>query len=199
MKVILSQNVPNLGDMGSEVNVSPGYARNFLFPRKLAVQLDSTSAKQLEHERRIIAKREAEHRKVMEDVAKGMSGLKVEITARSGDEGKLFGSVTTANIAAALNDLGHVVDRRNVKLDGPIKSLGSYVVAVRLAKDVDANVTIDVIAETVEEVTAEESTELLEQAIAEVDAEEEAASGAAVENDATPAPEAPTEDAEQSE
>ncbi len=210
MKVILSQNVANLGDMGSEVNVSPGYARNFLFPRKLAVQLDSTSAQQLEHERRIIGKRETEHRKAMEGVAKGMSAIKIELTARAGDEGTLFGSVTTANIAAALKDLGHEVDRRNIKLDGPIKSLGSYEVAIRLAKDVDAKVTIEVSAEVVEEPAAEESTELLDQAIAEADADEQAASGAAPEaveaasgaadgEEVASASEAPTEDAEKSE
>lgn len=193
MKVILSQNVPNLGDMGSEVNVSPGYARNFLFPRKLAVQIDSASAQQLEHERRIIAKRETAHRKVMEGVAATMSGVKIELTARVGEEGKLFGSVTTANIAAALKDLGHEVDRRNIKLESPIKTLGSYEVAIRLAKDVDATVTVEVNAEEVEAAAAteaEESTALLDEAIAEADAEEDAARGVVPEvpvaEDATP-------------
>lgn len=211
MKVILSENVANLGDMGSEVNVSAGYARNFLFPRKLAVQMDSASAQQLEHERRIIAKREAQHRTLMEGVAKGMSGVKIEVTARAGEEGKLFGSVTTANIAAALKDLGHEVDRRNIKLEAPIKSLGSYEVAIRLAKDVDAKVKIEVNPEVVEEPTAEESTELLDAAIAEADADENVASGAVADaaEAAAPetvdteagdtAPEATTEDAEQSE
>lgn len=192
MKVILSQNVPNLGDMGSEVNVSPGYARNFLFPRKLAVQIDSASAKQLDHERKIIAKREQEHRKVMEGVAGGMKGTKVEITARAGDEGKLFGSVTTANIAAALKDLGHEVDRRNIKLEAPIKSLGSYEVAIRLAKDVEASVIIEVSAEEVEAAPAEEAEEskaLLEAAIAEADAEEAEATETASEVATSEAPE----------
>ncbi len=190
MKVILSQNVPNLGDMGSTVNVSPGYARNFLFPRRLAVQIDSASAQQLEHERKIIAKRELEHRKAMEDVAKGMATIKIELTARAGEEGKLFGSVTTANIAAALNDLGHEVDRRNIKLEAPIKTLGSYEVAIRLAKDVDAKVTIEVSAEEVEVAVAEESTALLDEAVAEVDAEEAAERGAAPEAASAGAPEA---------
>jgi len=194
VKVILSQNVPNLGEIGAEVNVSRGYARNFLFPRRLAVQLDSASAQQIEHEKRIIAKRETENGKEMEGVAAGMKGAKIEITARAGDGGKLFGSVTTANIAAALNDLGHVVDRRAVKLESPIKSLGSYEVAVRLAKDVETIVVVDVNAEELEE-TPEESTELLEAAIAEVDAEEEAEQAPAAEKAPEASEEATTEDA----
>jgi len=199
VKVILSQNVTNLGDMGSTVNVSPGYARNYLFPRKLAVQIDSASAQQLEHERNIIAKREAVHRKAMEGVAKGMSGIKIELTARSGDEGKLFGSVTTANIAAALKDLGHDVDRRNIKLEAPIKSLGSYQVAVRLAKDVDATIAVEVSAEEVEVPTAEESTALLDEAIAAADAEESGEVAAAPEASAENAAPAVAEEAKSDE
>ena len=121
----------------------------------------------------------------MEGVAQSMSGVIIQLTARSGDEGKLFGSVTTANIAAALNDLGHEVDRRSIKLEVPIKTLGSYEVAIRLAKDVDAKITVEVKAEEVEAAAAEqaeESTALLEEAITEVDTEEMAASGAASEN-----------------
>lgn len=172
MKVMLCQSVPNLGEIGATVNVAAGYARNFLFPRKLAVQIDSVSAQQIAHETRIIRKREEEHRAAMHGVAGEMAKLQIEIPARAGTEGKLFGSVTTANIAAALKDLGHEVDRRNIKLEAPIKSLGSYSVPIRLATDVEASITVQVIAEA-EEAAPEPAAEPVAVEAAE-DAEAEA-------------------------
>ncbi len=156
MKVILSENVPNLGEMGTTVKVASGYARNFLLPRKLAVPAESGSAKQIEHEMRIIRKREEKHRATMAQYAKTLEALTVEIKVRAGEEDKIFGSVTSANIADKLKELGHTVDKKSVHLEEPIKSLGIYSVPVRLAKGIDANVKVSVEAEAKPEEKKEE-------------------------------------------
>src|SRR5690606_29934457 len=124
VKVILSENVPNLGEMGETVRVKDGYARNYLFPRNLAVPAESGSAKQIEHEMRMIKKREEKRKIALREVVKQMEALTVEIKARAGEEDKIFGSVTSAMIAEKMKELGHEVDRRSVKLEEPIKALG---------------------------------------------------------------------------
>lgn len=147
MKVILCQNVRNLGSMGATVNVADGYARNFLIPRKLAVSADSASARQIEHEMRNIRKREERLVVELKAVAKQMEALTLEIKARAGEEEKIFGSVTNVAIAEALREKGFDVDRRSIHLDEPIKSLGIYTVPVRLGNGVDATVKVWVVAE----------------------------------------------------
>jgi large subunit ribosomal protein L9 len=142
VKVILSENVPNLGEMGAEVKVADGYARNFLLPRKLAVRADSASAKQIDHEKRIIGKREEKQRAVFAEQAKHLEALTVEIKVRAGEEEKIFGSVTTANIADALKKMGQDIDRRAIQLEEPIKSIGIFSVPVRLARDIEANIKV---------------------------------------------------------
>ncbi len=178
MKVILCESVSNLGEMGETVKVTDGYARNFLFPRKLAVGIESASAKQLEHEMRIIKKREETRRAELAEYAKKVEGVTVEIKARAGENDKIFGSVGTAHIAKALKELGHVVERKNIKLDAPIKELGVFTVPVRLGFDIEANVKVWVTGEETEEAGAEQETqdtgrELLDAAIREADAAEE--------------------------
>lgn len=142
MKVILSQDVPNLGKMGVTVNVADGYARNFLLPRKLAVSASSSSAKQIEHEMRIIRRREEKRREEMMAVAKQLAGLTLEFKARAGEEDKIFGSVTSAHIAEKLAELGHAIDRKSIVLDEPLKSLGVFSVAVKLPGGIDASVKV---------------------------------------------------------
>ena len=158
MKVILCEHVSNLGEMGDTVSVADGYARNYLIPRKLAVQSDSASAKQIEHERRRIKKREEKVRGALQDVAEKLGALTVEITMRAGEDEKLFGSVTTANIAARLKELGHEVDRKSVGLTEPIKTLGVFSVPVKMGSGVEANVKVWVSAEQEAEAPAEAST-----------------------------------------
>ncbi|MCP4640486.1 MAG: 50S ribosomal protein L9 [bacterium] len=172
MKVILCENVANLGEMGTTVNVAAGYARNYLIPRKLAVSTDSASAKQIEHEMHIIRKREAKLREELNAVAKGLESVTVEFKARAGEEDKIFGSVTSANIADALKELGHDVDRKRVLLKEPIKQLGIYTVPVRLMSGIEANVKVWVQNETPapEEKPAEEAEETSEAAAAEAPA-----------------------------
>ncbi|MCX5757700.1 MAG: 50S ribosomal protein L9 [Candidatus Hydrogenedentes bacterium] len=146
MKVILSHDVPNVGKMGVTVNVADGFARNFLLPRRLAVGANSATAKQIEHELRIIKKREERQRAVLTAEAKKLEGVTVEIKARAGEEEKIFGSVTTANIAEKLGELGFTVDRKAIALEEPIKSLGIFAVPVKLASGIEATVKVWVTA-----------------------------------------------------
>jgi len=142
MKVILSQDVPDLGTMGAEVNVAKGYARNYLLPRKLAVQADSATAKQIEHEKRVIQRREEKQRTAFGALAETLNNVTVEFKARAGEEDKIFGSVTNAHIAEKLAEMGHHVDRKAVLLEEPIKSLGIFLVPVRLSSDIKANLKV---------------------------------------------------------
>lgn len=142
MKVILNEDVPNVGKMGASVKVADGYARNFLLPRKLAVRADSSNAKQIDHEIRVIRKREEKQRAALAAVAKALDGVTVEFKMRAGEEEKLFGSVTTGQIAEKLAELGHPVDRKAIALDEPIKALGIHTVTVRLTSGIEATVKV---------------------------------------------------------
>ncbi|GAB4387290.1 MAG: 50S ribosomal protein L9 [Thermodesulfovibrionales bacterium] len=147
MKVILKEDVKNLGAMGDVVNVTPGYARNFLFPKGLAADADVKNIKALEHEKRVIEER----RKKLVEKAQGLAGqlssVTVGLKAKAGEEGKLFGSITSKDIAEALAEKGYEVDRRKIVLEEPIKRVGSHQVAVKLGHDVTATVTVEVEAE----------------------------------------------------
>ncbi len=142
MKVILSQDVPNVGKMGSEVQVAAGFARNFLLPRKMAVQADSATAKQIQHEMRIIRRREEKQRAVLTEFAKKLESVTVEIKARAGEEEKLFGSVTNVQIAEKLAEMGYEIDRRQITLEEPIRSLGIFSVPVHLASGIEPSVKV---------------------------------------------------------
>ena len=164
MKVILSKDVPNLGRAGETVNVADGYARNFLMPRQMAVSAHSGSAKQLEHQRRVIQLREEKRRGRMAEIAGNIGGLTIEFAMHSGTEDKIFGSVTAAHIAERLHELGYDVDRKAVRLHEPIKTLGVFVVPLELTADITAEVTVwvssldrDESIESVEEVVEQAS------------------------------------------
>lgn len=173
MKVILCENVPNLGEMGSTVKVAPGYARNFLLPRKLAVPAESGSAKQIEHELRIIHRREEKLRVKLAEEAKKLENITIEIKAKAGEEDRIFGSVTTAQIAERLKPLGYAVDRKSIHLDEPIRTIGIHIVAVKLMKGVEAKVKVWVQKEQEEAPVVEEVAAPV--AAAEEPAQEEAA------------------------
>ena len=145
MKVILCENVPNLGEMGTTVKVAPGYARNFLLPRKLAVPAVSGSAKQIEHEMRNIKRREEKVRVQLAEEAKKLTAISIEIKAKGGEEGKIFGSVTNVQIAEALKALGYAVDRKSIHIDEPIRTLGPHDVSVKLMRGIEAKVTVVVV------------------------------------------------------
>jgi large subunit ribosomal protein L9 len=142
VKVILCENVPNLGEMGSTVKVAEGYARNYLLPRKMAVPAESNSAKQIEHEMRNIKRREDKLRTEMTAVAKKIEALTIEFTMRAGEEDKLFGSVTAAQISESLSALGYEVDRKNITIEEPIRTLGIFTVSAKLAKGVEAKIKV---------------------------------------------------------
>lgn len=160
MNVILCEDVDNLGDMGETVKVAPGYARNFLFPRRLAVAADSASAKQIEHELRIIKRKDEKRRAALSVVANDLGKVTVAIKMRAGENEKLFGSVTSAHIAEHLAEMGHVVDKRQIKLAEPIKALGIYSVAIRLATGIEPEIKVWVspIEEPKEEAPVEEES-----------------------------------------
>jgi len=122
--------------------VADGYARNFLLPRKLAVSADSASATQIEHDMGIIKVREEKKRANLREYAKQLDKVTVEIKARAGEEDKLFGSVTAAQIADGLKELGHTIDRKNLQLADPIKTLGIFTVPVKLGLGVTAEIKV---------------------------------------------------------
>jgi len=148
MKVILTEEVPNLGAAGNVVNVAAGYARNYLLPRKLAIQATTGNVKALDHHRRTIEARQKKLAQGAESVGRRVSATSITITARAGEAGRLYGSVTSADIAAELKRvLDLEVDKRKIEIPEPIKVLGEHTVKVRLHRDVQVSVTVSVVAE----------------------------------------------------
>ncbi len=146
VKLILTEDVPSLGEAGDVVNVRPGFARNFLLPQGKAVPATAAKVKEIEHHKRVIAERVARERKQLDGERERLERVELEIAANAGEEGKLFGSVTSAQVAELLGARGFSIDRRKIQLDEPIKELGDHVVAVRLHRDVVARVRIKVSA-----------------------------------------------------
>ena len=147
VQVILRDDVPNLGKIGDVVRVKPGYARNFLLPRGLAVEANPKNLRMLEHHKRVItAKADREH-KSAEASAKRLDGLQLTVRARAGEEGRLFGSVTNMDVERLLAEKGFQVDRRRIALAEPIKQLGTFPVTVQVGRTVRATVQLTVEAE----------------------------------------------------
>src|SRR4051812_36846616 len=130
MEVILREDIDKLGTRGQVVKVAPGYARNFLLPRKLAVDANDSNKKIVEQERQSHLRKEAKLQGDASDLAKLMANVEVTIAQKAGDNDQLFGSVTSNDIAVALEKQGYKIDRRKVHLDEPIKTLGDYKVSV---------------------------------------------------------------------
>jgi large subunit ribosomal protein L9 len=147
MKLILREDVPNLGKSGELVNVKPGYGRNYLLPRKLAVLANEANVKQLEHDRAVISARQAKLRGNAEAQAKRIGAVSITIARKVGEQEKLFGSVTALDIAEALASKGQKVDRRHIHLPEPIKSIGTHEVEIRLHRDVTTKIQVDVVPE----------------------------------------------------
>lgn len=151
MEVILQQDVDNLGHMGDVVRVKPGYARNFLLPRGLAVLADRKNLAELEHQKRGVAARRAKAEKAAQDSARKLEGVVVRIEARAGEEGRLFGSVTNQDVQRALAAQGLEMDRKKILLDAPIKALGEFDVAVSLGVGVKGKIKVAVVRNAAEE------------------------------------------------
>lgn len=147
MKVILKEDVKNLGVAGSVVNVADGFAKNFLIPRNLAVEASTKNIKALEQARKKIEDEVRKAKDRAQELSNKLSSLTIQIQAKAGEEGKLFGSITNADISEALKREGYDIDRKKVVLDEPIKRLGTYTVQVKVYQDIVATVNINVIAE----------------------------------------------------
>lgn len=146
VQVILSEDVSNLGHPGDVVRVRAGYARNYLLPRKLAVEANPRNLREFEHQKRIaMLKREALKGQAL-TLKEKLEVVQLKLSARTGEEGKLFGSVTNLDLERALREQGFEIDRRRILLGEPIKQLGSYTVTVRLQPEVEATVKFTVAA-----------------------------------------------------
>ena len=144
VQVILNDDLPNLGRPGDVVKVRAGYARNYLLPRKLAVEANPRNLRAFEHQKRLaMVKREALRAQAMTEKEK-IEALHLTLTAHAGEEGKLFGSVTNLDLERALHQAGFSIDRRRILLADPIKQVGDYSVIVRLQPEIDANLRFSV-------------------------------------------------------
>jgi large subunit ribosomal protein L9 len=142
MKLILREDVYNLGNSGEVVTVKDGYARNFLLPRNLAMLASDANVRQLDHEKKVISVRQDKLKGAAQEQAKALSNVSVKIKRKVGEQDKLFGSVTALDIAEALAAAGHKFDRRLIHLPEPIKAVGSFPVELRLHRDVHTSVTV---------------------------------------------------------
>ena len=147
MDVILLEDMDNLGGIGALVKVAPGFARNFLLPKKLARQASKQNKRQLEHDMRVAEYRRAKAQAVAHATLSQLAAIKVEIARKVGEQDKLYGSVTTADIAAALAAQKIDIDKRKIKLHEPIKALGLYDVDIRLQAELSATIKVSVVAE----------------------------------------------------
>jgi large subunit ribosomal protein L9 len=147
MEVILREDIEKLGARGEVVKVAAGYARNFLLPKRLAVAATASNKKIVDQERDAHLRRDAKLAGEARDLGSMLAGVTVTIKQKAGEEGQLFGSVTSKDIAEALERQNYNVDRRKIQLDDPIKQLGEYNIPVRLHKDVTAELKVHVVAE----------------------------------------------------
>jgi large subunit ribosomal protein L9 len=139
MQIILIQDVDNLGKAGELVSVKPGFGRNFLIPRGMAVTATTGNVKRLEHEKRVVEKRVAKERAGAQSIAERLNGITLQFERNVGEDDKLFGSVSNRDIADQLKRAGIEIDHRKIELEHPVKALGKYEVVVRLGSGVVAN------------------------------------------------------------
>ncbi|MBV8205914.1 MAG: 50S ribosomal protein L9 [Acidobacteria bacterium] len=155
MEVILKEDVPKLGSRGDVVKVAEGYGRNYLLPRKLAIEANAATKGVIEQMKAAALRRSAREKGEAEQLAKQFDGVKVIFHRKTGEHDQLFGSVTASDVAHELEKQGLHVDRRKIHLNEPLKSLGEYTVPIRLHKDVTAPVQVAVLKEGGEEAPSE--------------------------------------------
>jgi large subunit ribosomal protein L9 len=148
MEVILREHVDKLGRRGDVVKVAEGYARNYLLPRKLALAVTENNKRQIDREKKVAEVRELEEKSAAEAVAERLGQLDVSVARRVGENNTLYGSVTSADIAQALAAKGFEIDKKKIQLPDPIKALGETSVAVRIHRDVTAQVKVKVVPES---------------------------------------------------
>ena len=147
MQVILREDIEKLGKIGDLVKVADGYARNFLVPMKKAIEATPKNVNAMEHARKMVSDRIRKLKKEATTEADKIKGLSITIKAKTGEEGKLFGSVTSMDIAEAAKAQGVVIDKRKIVLAEPIKRLGDFTVVVKLHADIAAELKVSVVAE----------------------------------------------------
>ncbi|MFO0708150.1 MAG: 50S ribosomal protein L9 [Nitrospira sp.] len=145
MKVILQETMDGVGHLGDLIDVRDGFARNFLLPRKKAVEANSRSIKAFEHAKRVAAEKAKKEKIEIEAHAKKVSAVTLTIEAQVGKDDKMFGSVTAKDVAEGLAAQGFTIDRRKIQLPHPIKELGTVTVPVKMPRDVTATVTVRVV------------------------------------------------------
>ncbi len=147
MKVILKETIKHVGKTGQIVEVKDGYARNYLIPKGFALEANIKNVRSLEHEVRVLQERAKKNRDSAQDLADRVSALTLTIMAKGGEEGKLFGSVTTMDVADALVKEGIEIDKRKIFMEEPIKRIGSYSASIKLHPDVSVQLNIQVVQE----------------------------------------------------
>ena len=147
MKIILRQDHEKLGEAGNIINVKPGFARNFLIPQGIAMAASPQNKKRFENEKKQMNWRKEQEKRKAEELAKQLESVSCTITVQVGEEDKLFGSVTSQNIAESLAAQEYEIDKRKIQLEEPIKSLGIYSVPIKLHTDVEAKVKVWVVKE----------------------------------------------------
>jgi large subunit ribosomal protein L9 len=167
MEVILKEDVVNLGSKGDVVKVADGYGRNYLLPRKLAMQATESNKAVIEQMKASAARRSASEKAQAEELLARLEPLSLSFTRKSGAEGHLFGSVTSSDIATELAAQGFEIDRRRIILGEPLKSVGDFKVPVKLHREVTAQVKVTVKAEAAEEEAAAPAEPVAEEAAAE--------------------------------
>ena len=149
MQVILKEDVRHVGDIGDVVNVKPGFARNFLFPRGLAIPAQAGQLRRVEHEKRLIETRLEKTRATAKELAEKFNGFALIVKKAAGEGDRLFGSVTTMEMETLLNEKGFSVERRQITVEEPIKTLGKHQAKLRLHRDVIVTLNIEVMRDEV--------------------------------------------------
>lgn len=147
MKVILTEDIAHLGTASQLITVKDGYARNFLIPNGKAIMATTQNLKNLEHQKRQIQEKMQKAKRIAESLARKIEAVSCTIPKPAGDEDKIFGSVTTADIQGCLKHEGIEIDKRKIVLDEPIRSLGIFTVPIKLHPDVTANLKVWVVKE----------------------------------------------------
>ena len=151
MEVILKEDVPKLGNRGEVVKVAEGYGRNFLLPRKLAIEANAANKAVIEQMKAAAVRRSAKEKSEAEELAKQFDGLEVKFQRKSGENDQLFGSVTSGDIAEALEKKSFHIDRRKIQVHEPLKTIGEFTIPVKLHKDVTTHLKVVVEKEAVTE------------------------------------------------
>jgi large subunit ribosomal protein L9 len=147
MKVILQKDVPNLGDAGDIKEVANGFARNYLIPNKLVIVANESSKKAIDHQAKLIKIKKEKRRKTSEQIVSSLSDIELVMPVKVGEEGKLFGSITSMDIAKQLKAKGFEVDKRKILLDAPIKHVGEFKISIKLEESLTAAIKVSVVPE----------------------------------------------------